>query len=349
MKLHHLIMLVWLAGTWTAMPASGGYLVDSRGAVVRNSYGECWRTGTWTPAQAIAECDPDLVKKESPKGVSSTSLVSKAEPQYPVPKPSMEVPVPMAYAVESKAAAEAKGMMVYGKTASLVKRDTAAIHIHEHHWAPILQKGDEVKYFAGFGMYTYVLFGRDPGQEDPIRARYKAVLGAVLDKPELSNHSSEKTRGATNLFCLPAKRLLVSWQKSNLEPYDFPMAQDYLKDFRFLLTNDKDILQRLVRGDGIFLIATLQPLGSIVKTEGKQIKIAKSQAPILFVDLTYTHPQVIAEMVDAFKLEVINTTMDRRKRFRPLRVTLIDLLKKADDQVTPIREAVAGFMPKENK
>lgn len=125
------------------------------------------------------------------------------------------------------------------------------------------------------------------------------------------------------------------------------MAQKYLIDFRFLLAGDKDILQRLVRDDGVFLIATLQPLGSIVKTEGKQMKIAKSQAPILFVDLTYTHPQVITEMVDAFKHEVLNTTMDRRKRFQPLRVTLIDLLKKADDQVTPIRDAVAGFMPKE--
>ena len=221
MKIHHLIMLVWLACTWMAMPASGGYLVDSRGAVVRNSYGECWRSGTWTPAQAMAECDPDLVKKESPKGVSSTSPVykaDKAEPQYPVPKPSMEVPVPMAYAA---APATAVKSMVYGKAASLVKRNKAEINIHEHQWAPILQKGEEAKNFAGFGMYTYVLFGRGTGQEDTIRARYKAVLEAVLDKPELSNHSSEEMRGATNLFCLPAKRLWVSWQKSNWNPTIF--------------------------------------------------------------------------------------------------------------------------------
>jgi len=40
-----------------------GYLLDSRGAVVKNNYGQCWRTGYWTPEMAIAECDPDLVKK----------------------------------------------------------------------------------------------------------------------------------------------------------------------------------------------------------------------------------------------------------------------------------------------
>lgn len=44
-----------------------GYLIDSRGTLVRNSYNQCWRTGYWTPAMAIKECDPDLVKKEEPK------------------------------------------------------------------------------------------------------------------------------------------------------------------------------------------------------------------------------------------------------------------------------------------
>ncbi|HEX8961687.1 MAG TPA: OmpA family protein [Rhodocyclaceae bacterium] len=40
-----------------------GYLVDSRDNVVKSGTGLCWRTGYWTPAMAIAECDPDLVKK----------------------------------------------------------------------------------------------------------------------------------------------------------------------------------------------------------------------------------------------------------------------------------------------
>lgn len=39
------------------------YNTDDRGVVSRNSTGLCWRTGYWTPAMAIYECDPDLVKK----------------------------------------------------------------------------------------------------------------------------------------------------------------------------------------------------------------------------------------------------------------------------------------------
>jgi OmpA-OmpF porin, OOP family len=41
-----------------------GYVIDTRGAVVKSGFGECWRTGYWTPAMAIAECDPGLVKSK---------------------------------------------------------------------------------------------------------------------------------------------------------------------------------------------------------------------------------------------------------------------------------------------
>ncbi|MDB5803413.1 MAG: ompA2 [Betaproteobacteria bacterium] len=63
------------------------YIQDGRGVIARNSnFGDprignlCWRTGYWTPAQAIFECDPDLVK------------VAVAPP--PPPPPAMTPPPP---------------------------------------------------------------------------------------------------------------------------------------------------------------------------------------------------------------------------------------------------------------
>ncbi len=44
-------------------PATTGYLTDQRGVVVKSGHGLCWRTGYWTQAMAIAECDPDLMPK----------------------------------------------------------------------------------------------------------------------------------------------------------------------------------------------------------------------------------------------------------------------------------------------
>ncbi len=62
---------------------NAGYLIDTRGNVVKNNYNQCWRTGYWTPAMATAECDPDLVKKEEPKKVEPVA----AAPVAPVAGP----------------------------------------------------------------------------------------------------------------------------------------------------------------------------------------------------------------------------------------------------------------------
>jgi OmpA-OmpF porin, OOP family len=55
---------IFLPVTASAQLKNQGYLVDSSGTVVRAAgAGVCVRTADWTPARAVAECDPDLVKK----------------------------------------------------------------------------------------------------------------------------------------------------------------------------------------------------------------------------------------------------------------------------------------------
>ena len=79
-----------------ANPANSAYLLSATGAadnnVVRSGrYGTnnascnlCWRTGFWTPAMAIAECDPDLVKK--------AVAPAPAAPSAPVAPPAATAP-----------------------------------------------------------------------------------------------------------------------------------------------------------------------------------------------------------------------------------------------------------------
>lgn len=68
------------------------YWTDSRGQVAKNSFGQCWRTQWWTPAKAIAECDPDLVAKPAPKPPIPVPVAQ------PVPVPA---PAPVARVIDS--------------------------------------------------------------------------------------------------------------------------------------------------------------------------------------------------------------------------------------------------------
>jgi OmpA-OmpF porin, OOP family len=64
-----------------------GYVIDQRGYVAKSGTGLCWRTGYWTPAMAIAECDPDLTKKDQP---AASQPAAAAPAAAALPKPAAE-------------------------------------------------------------------------------------------------------------------------------------------------------------------------------------------------------------------------------------------------------------------
>jgi OmpA-OmpF porin, OOP family len=63
------------------MKGTVGYVIDQRGYVAKSGTGLCWRTGYWTPAMAIEECDPDLVKKEAPAAAAPAAAAPAAAPK----------------------------------------------------------------------------------------------------------------------------------------------------------------------------------------------------------------------------------------------------------------------------
>ncbi len=73
--------------------AKDGYLTDTRGDVVKAAGANvCVRSSQWTPALAIAECDPDLVKKPAPKAAPQKAAPQKAAPQKAAPAPKPKKP-----------------------------------------------------------------------------------------------------------------------------------------------------------------------------------------------------------------------------------------------------------------
>ncbi len=77
------VLPVLFSGTAMAQEQPEAYASDGRGSVVRDSSGDCWRSGYWTPAMAIYECDPDLFPK----------LEKKAEAPAPVAPAPVPAPV----------------------------------------------------------------------------------------------------------------------------------------------------------------------------------------------------------------------------------------------------------------
>jgi OOP family OmpA-OmpF porin len=67
------------------------YVQDSRGVIARNPFGLCWRTGYWTPADAVPGCDAPLCVE--PEKLENGKCVAPPEPVAPPPAP---VPVPEA-------------------------------------------------------------------------------------------------------------------------------------------------------------------------------------------------------------------------------------------------------------
>jgi OOP family OmpA-OmpF porin len=93
------ITLATVATCAALMPATGsaatgerkdGYLTDTQGGIVRAiGAGVCVRTSQWTPALAVAECDPDLVPK--PKPTPAPAAKPEVKPEVK-PKPEVKKP-----------------------------------------------------------------------------------------------------------------------------------------------------------------------------------------------------------------------------------------------------------------
>jgi OOP family OmpA-OmpF porin len=96
-----------------ANPQNSGYVLFGYGTPANNvwrsgSYGGkpgvndtlCWRTGYWTPAMAIVECDPDLVPKPAP---APAPVVTPPPPPPPPPAPPPPAPTVQKITLAAKA------------------------------------------------------------------------------------------------------------------------------------------------------------------------------------------------------------------------------------------------------
>ena len=115
-----------------------GYLLDARGNVVKNNYGLCWRTGYWTPAMAIAECDPDLVKKAEAPMPKQAEATPESVPVPAAPAPQQIAPQKISLSADALFAFDKSTLKPEGKeeldklTVDLSNVSYDSIHVTGH-------------------------------------------------------------------------------------------------------------------------------------------------------------------------------------------------------------------------
>ena len=80
------------------------YVQDARGVIARNPFGLCWRTGYWTPADAVPGCDLPIcvepAKLENGKCVTPPPPAVVETPAVVTPPPVVVTPPPPAVGSE---------------------------------------------------------------------------------------------------------------------------------------------------------------------------------------------------------------------------------------------------------
>jgi len=111
--------------TASAQSSNSGYLMDLRGGVAKSGFGLCWRTGSWTPAMATAECDPDLAPKATPAPAPAPApAAAPRSAPAPAAKPAATAPAAKPAPVTQKITLASDALFDFDK--SVIKPDARA-------------------------------------------------------------------------------------------------------------------------------------------------------------------------------------------------------------------------------
>ncbi|GAX60586.1 topoisomerase IA [Candidatus Scalindua japonica] len=207
----------------------------------------------------------------------------------------------------------------------------------------------EDKEDTGYGVYTYVLFGRrvdNPGALDPeTRERYLSLLNSVIGSADYGGKDGTRRmkKGLSNVFYLPAK---IYFKATGLKPkaqyyareiYDSNLSTYLLATLR-KATENTEIRQQFTTGPGPFLISTLQPIGQYHGKEFSRNSVnnQKTTSVMLYANLSKTNPDNMKEIVSTYK-RYIKEAKDDAEKLKPLQLSLVDLVQNANENLQSVK------------
>lgn len=187
---------------------------------------------------------------------------------------------------------------------------------------------------AGYGMYTYVLFGTSAAAETSEAFKcYEIVLREIR---RFDNAGESKfVKEESNIFYIPAGKG-ISEDKFGVKDYNCNLGKKILSLFASKI-EDKQLVKRLDGSyPGPYLISTKQPLGTITE----------ERFPVLFADLSSHPPAVILEEVRAYKNRTYDKELTGFEFFDSLRLQILRLLVNVDKDIRSVKTAYAENIPR---
>lgn len=202
---------------------------------------------------------------------------------------------------------------------------------HFHGWVSLTRDNAEER---GYGLYTYVLHGRIPSGSDPgVDERFlrlSKLIQAIRETTHTAAGLAEYVAKAdTNLFVIP----MAVQTTDGSESYDYVMAKSLLLRFSTTYGLRDDVSGRLRYYTGPFLVTIPEPLSDV----------RNKYVPLLFIDLSTTNPDAMREVVAAYKRRLEARGVTTVERFRPLALSLLNLIMNFNDNLVLVEQALASW------
>jgi OmpA-OmpF porin, OOP family len=181
------------------------YVQDARGVIARDPYGLCWRTGYWTPADAVPGCDLPLCV--APEKLENGKCVAPPPPP-PIlvpPPPVKETPPPPPTPTSEKVSFQADALFDFDKavlkTEGKAKLDDLAMKLKginleviiavghtdsvgtdEYNQKLSIRRSEAVKaYLMGKGVEANRIYTEGKGEKQPV-AENKTSAGRASNR-----------------------------------------------------------------------------------------------------------------------------------------------------------------------